>query len=271
MLHIATVHWMSDEWIDIQLNYLKKHIDRPYTTYAYLNGIDAVHDAKFDHVFTDDIKSHATKLDRLADAIVQQAQDDDLMLFIDGDAFPVRPLCPFIDEKIQQHALLAVKREENLGDVQPHPCFCVTRVGFWKKIKGSWERGGVYWTNTQGDRVTDVGALLLEQLQKENADWYALLRSNKTDLHPLMFGLYDGLVYHHGAGFRKPAARLDKYLSKAFFKRRRLFQWSQKVLPKKLSKKWFSPYKPIIRKNQQISTEVFNKIREDHLFYRMFE
>jgi len=34
-----------------------------------------------------------------------------------------------------------------------------------------------------------------------------LLRSNRIDLHPILFALYGGIVYHHGSGFRGPLSR----------------------------------------------------------------
>ena len=40
MIHIATVHWMSDRWIELQLAYLRRNMDRPYRVYADLEGID---------------------------------------------------------------------------------------------------------------------------------------------------------------------------------------------------------------------------------------
>ena len=33
--------------------------------------------------------------------------------------------------------------------------------GNWKKIKGDWKKGH-FWKNSQGERVTDVGANLLK-------------------------------------------------------------------------------------------------------------
>jgi hypothetical protein len=33
-------------------------------------------------------------------------------------------------------------------------------------------------------------------------DWGKRLRSNRVNLHPLLYAVYDGVVYHHGAGSR---------------------------------------------------------------------
>src|SRR4051812_29264385 len=38
--------------------------------------------------------------------------------------------------------------------------------------------------------------------------WLSRMR-HRRDLHPIMFGVYGDLVYHHCAGFREPLTRLD--------------------------------------------------------------
>ena len=43
MICIATVHYKSDDWIDIQLKYIKKYVKEPFRIYACLNGIDKSH------------------------------------------------------------------------------------------------------------------------------------------------------------------------------------------------------------------------------------
>ena len=60
-------------------------------------------------------------------------------------------------------SLLAVKRLENNGDIQPHSLFCATTVGFWRQINGDWNYG-YEWLNNQNRHVTDVGGNLLKIL-----------------------------------------------------------------------------------------------------------
>ncbi len=62
MLHILTVHWNDDKWIDIQLDYLRKHIRQPYKVYAFLNNISVEHRKKFFYSSIEPIKEHAIKL-----------------------------------------------------------------------------------------------------------------------------------------------------------------------------------------------------------------
>jgi hypothetical protein len=107
--------------------------------------------------------------------------------------------------------LAAVRRDENLGDCQPHPCFCLTTVGFWHDIAGDWQEGGT-WTNSIGEITTDVGGNLLHQLADGGIDWLPLLRTNTSNPNPVWFGIYDHRVYHHGAGFRDRISRLGHHL-----------------------------------------------------------
>lgn len=206
MIHIATVHWRSDQWVDPQLHYLHRHIDQPFQMYAWLDRQEMVadHADKF-HYWTDiKIRAHEIKLTLLGDVMANGVADDDILIFIDGDAFPIAPIMPFVREKLEQYPLVAIQRLENNGDDQPHPCFCATTAKFWRELPGDWRRGAT-WVNPQGAEVTDVGGNLRRLLLDRNIDWYPILRSNKVNPHPLNFGVYGDLIYHHGGGFRATA------------------------------------------------------------------
>lgn len=207
MLHIATVHYQTPQWIDVQLRQLATYVSAPYSVWASLEGIDSCHASKFDVTFNLQ-GSHPDKLNFLAAAICGRANPDDYLMFLDGDAFPVADPVPAYREALARSSLLAVQRPENLGDVQPHPCFAVTTVRTWRELHGDWS-AGYTWTNSEGSQVTDVGGNLLAALEREGCTWQRLRRSNRLDLHPVWFGIYGDLVYHHGAGFRVPVSRVD--------------------------------------------------------------
>jgi hypothetical protein len=218
VIRVATVHWRDPRWIDVQLRYLERHLARPYLVYADLEGIDrSEHGPKFHHVadlaatksFENGIFSHTEKLNALAEAIAAEADPGDVLLFLDGDAFPIAPVVPFLEEKLARYPLAAVRRDENLDDVQPHPAFAATTVGFWQEIGGDWNPGYL-WRNAAGKEVTDAGGNLLGILLERGVDWYPLLRTNRRNLRPLWFAVYDDLVYHHGAGFRGGLCRRDR-------------------------------------------------------------
>ena len=203
MIHVVTVHFMDDRWIGPQLRFLKRNLAEDHRVYACLNGIDPAWRDVF-HQAHDLQGSHADKLNELARIVTSSgAAADDLLLFIDGDAFPISPVNR---DLLHGMPLAAARRDENLHDRQPHPCFCVTTVGFWNEIGGDWGKGHT-WTIEGGHHVTDVGGNLLGILESKDIAWHALLRSNRVDLDPLLFGIYADVAYHHGAGFRVPKSR----------------------------------------------------------------
>ncbi len=276
MINVLTVHWKSDMWIDIQLKYLKMNIDEPFRVYSYLNYISTDHSDKFFYSSVEPITSHARKLNLLAEQVASHhdTKETDILIFLDGDAFPIKQLMPFIYQKLEQYPLIAVQRLEN-NDVQPHPSFCATTVGFWQTIKGDWNAG--YKWKSQGAWVTDVGGNLLQLLNENKENWHPLLRSNTKNYHPLFFGIYDDLIYHHGAGFREKVSKADDIKGKLKFQK--LSLWFSNLinyLPKNNKYTFFlihhlDPMRRIKRKtdlNNLITGEkIYQSIQENPLFY----
>jgi hypothetical protein len=203
LVYVATVHYQSPRWIEIQRDYLRRHLNVEYQTWASIEGIDRSCAASFDRVLAQR-GPHSGKLNHLALEICHVAQDDDWIMFLDGDAFPIADPVPMLTEALQKAPLVAVRRAENLEDPQPHPCFCVTTVASWRGLAGDWSRGAV-WRNAGGEQVSDVGGNLLRALELTHTPWVQLLRTNGSRLHPVFFAVYGELVYHHGAGFRESA------------------------------------------------------------------
>src|ERR1700675_1522813 len=142
MIHICTVHWKDERWINVQLEYLRRNITESFRLYAWLNDVPGDHRAKYHYVNTEPVESHAIKLNLLADMIYFDSdRDRDLLVFLDGDAFPIGDVIGFVRKRLASYSLVAVQRRENNGDIQPHPCFCATTVGFWKEIGGDWKQG----------------------------------------------------------------------------------------------------------------------------------
>lgn len=208
MIHVATVHYASARWIDVQLAYLRRHLHEPYRVWANLERVPGDHAGKVD-VVVPAAGPHAGKLNLLGAEIAAAAEPDDLIMFLDGDAFPVADPMPIVRAGLAESALVAVRRDENARDPQPHPAFCVVPVATWASLPGDWSPGHC-WPGPDGEPVTDVGANLLAALERTKTPWTPLLRSNRVDPHPLWFGVYGGVVYHHGAGFRAPVGRADQ-------------------------------------------------------------
>ncbi len=178
---------------------------------------------------------------------------------LDGDAFPIADLTPRLADMLARVPLVAIRRDENLGDRQPHPSFCATAVGFWKQIEGDWSPG-YKWRTTAGYRVSDVGGNLLGELERRGITWAPLLRTNRRNLDPLWFGIYGDLVYHHGSGFRGPDSRLDReYIRRPLrvpiLRRRRLEARESQLKRRKLD-------------SERQRDLVFARIESDPHFYR---
>jgi len=274
MIRIATVHWQDESWIDVQLGYLKRNVTEQLQVYAWLNEVPGDHRHKFHYANTEAIQSHAIKLNILADLICFDSnQADDLLMFLDGDAFPIGDIVAFVRQKLRQHPLVAVQRLENNGDIQPHPCFCATTVGFWKRMGGDWKQG-YEWKDRDGKLVTDVGGNLLGILRRHEVDWYPMHRSNRINLHPLWFGIYEGVIYHHGAAFRSPRCRVDFEIVAAQAKG--TWRWPLVETIGRLTRegRWRRLRRAleyrIVRQSRRLSTQIFQDLRIDPEFYRQF-
>ncbi len=270
MIHILTIHWKSDQWIDIQLKYLQHFIDEPFRVYAFLNQVPRTqhHLNKYFYCCTENIKSHAIKLNLLADmACFAADSEDDYLMFLDGDAFPIAGVSKFKTKIMDDYPLAAIQRLDNSGDIQPHPSFCLTQIKFWKSIKGDWKPGNTTWINDDGQKVADVGGLMLSKLKRKKIAWYPMNRSNTNSFHPVLFGVYDHLIYHHGAGFRTPGIRSDQKHIKLYRLKLKLFNFFKKIIPFKLARKWFFPMNATIKINQTKSNEVIQSIQNDFKFY----
>jgi hypothetical protein len=277
MLHIATVHWLDSSWIDIQCRYLANCLKGyPYRIYAYLNGIDPrPFTDRFHYINTDNIAAHITKLNLLAEEICRVGNPGDIIIFIDGDAFPVQEIVPFLEEALKTYPLVAIKRLENDGDPQPHPSFCATTIGFWQEIEGDWSKGP-HWLTNSGIRRSDTGAVLWEKLNRLGIAWKPILRSNTVDYHPLWFGVYGKLIYHHGAAFRTPYCTIDiREANNNFFSRVILAIVDQPTV-RRLKGGWFqnAAYSFVMKKRinqtKKTSTALRQEIEENPLFYKQF-
>jgi hypothetical protein len=281
MIHVATTFWNDPQWIDIQLGYLNIHIAEDFRVYAFLNGFDTTpHRSKFFYASTEILGEHAVKLNLLADVIISHKQsDDDLILFIDGDAFPIGDIAGFARAALADFPLLAVQRLENDGEMHPHPCFCMTTVGFWRRLGGDWKEG-FQWKDIRGEMVTDVGGNLLGQLNRAGIRWLPLHRSNRVNLHPLWFAVYHNLVYHHGAGFVEKLCRKDgkdaydlatltssqriqaQILNRITY--RRGFGWMRRFSPTE------QRAEAQLRHTRFLHAEMMESLKHDPTFYRRF-
>jgi len=197
MIHFIVVHWKDEFWIEPHLRQIALTTGSPYMVHAFFTGIDpAPWRERFATAELTEEKSHSAKLNMLAQIAESKASGpDDLLVFCDSDCFPIAPWEEEVRQKLSGSLLVAVRRDENVGDPHPHPCFTVTTVRTWKMIGGDWSEGK--WTAKSGRVRNEVGGKLMHILQDRGIAWEPLLRSNRFNPHPVWFAIYGDIVYHH--------------------------------------------------------------------------
>ena len=238
MLHILTIHF-KDRWVDIQRKNLKKYINEPYKIYTRLGENFEQHKGKFDGAIEG--QGHWTaSMKLLLNFIKENAQPEDKVLLLDSDAFPIAPITDFLDTKLKTYPFIACQEPQHEWDTTykiPHPMFMLFKA---KHILQ--EDLGYYLSNIIQDKNNNWWGGVIKWMEKNNYDYYPITRSNKINLHPLYFGVYENLIYHHWAGSRTMITRQDRIKHKQ---------------SKDLS------LEAIAEKNHQMSDRVFKQITDE--------
>lgn len=240
MINIVTIHHGNSKFIDVQDAYLKKYTNEGYRVFAGLSNCPA--DYKTKHHSVDTLKGvsghHHLRMNHLVKKVLQTADPNDLLVFMDGDAFPVKPWVADIRKLLQTNKIVAVQRKE-IGDTFPHPIFLCTTVKFWKDNRLSWE-----FTYKNIVKCQTSGPALEAWINEHKIPWYPLNKTNNIMTHPIFFAVYE-YIYHHGAGFREMITGVDY----------RRDNW-------KLGVRWPNYFK-VADVNKEYSEFFFEKIKSD--------
>jgi hypothetical protein len=274
MVYYATIHYKNANWIKIQHDFIVLHTPKEYEWNAIVHDCGELSLYRdYGRIYTQDQGSHAKNLNYLANEIILRSKsNDDIIIFIDGDAFPIVDISKIVDKVCLEQRPAAVQRLENNGDCQPHPCFAIFTVGMWKKYSGDWS-SGYQWQNPQGDLVTDVGGEMLKIFQKRKIDWIKLKRTNSYNLHHLLFGVYGDVVYHHGAAFRlNDGGRITRLEHNYKEKLQRIdARIIEKITPNKYRQRirnsMIHPagrlYHKLVKENSKLAELVYQQIKRD--------
>ena len=264
MIHIITVHHKTPKFIDLQVSHFQKYTNQEHRIYL---GKFQVGDSYVSKPYASislekfpQWKRHGERMNLIAKSAFESEKanlkDDDLLVFVDSDAFPIDNWVDKVRGYLKNVPIVAVQRRENIEPLlkeeqknYPHPSFFVTTVGFWKNNNLSWRLDPSRGAST-------IGVLLKEWLEKNNHEWKPLLRTNDFNLHPLYFGVYDDMVYHHGAGNRIVYDSIDI--------------WSRKELSKKYGVGIDLSHPEIPQFNLKLSTLVYDQILQDKNFIKVY-
>lgn len=143
--------------------------------------------------------AHGASLDQL---VTHVRPGTEFVITLDTDSFPIRD--GWIEDltgRLDSEVLLAgVWREELLPEKPAyiHPCGLAARVATMATLDRSFRALG---------RGRDVGYQITEAALTAGGQVSKLRRSNHWNPHFLMGAIYGDLIYHQGAGSRKPGFR----------------------------------------------------------------
>jgi hypothetical protein len=280
VLHILTLH-LGDKWIDIQKRELARFISEPYKVYArlgdgvypkenwkykYNNQKAKVENSKYNdgtisydkhkHKFDGAISGaqHWTySMGKLLDYVLEnhEVKPTDKIMLIDSDAFPIAPISDFLDEKLKEYPFVSAQEPMHEWDrnplyLIPHPMFMLFEA---KHIIE--DNLTDYLRDVVKDKNNNWWGGTTDWLTERGYDYYPLTRSNKIDLHPLYYAIYDEVIYHHWAGSRNMITRPDRI---------RVGQIGPDIIPTEAQKK---AVEDIAKENHEVSNQVFERIESE--------
>ena len=113
-----------------------------------------------------------------------------------------------MDKKLKEYPFVSCQEPQHEWDTNykiPHPMFMLFDAKHI--LEGDLSH---YLSKIIKDKYGNWWGGVIEWMKKNNYDYYPIVRSNKINLHPLYFGIYENLIYHHWAGSRRMITRQDR-------------------------------------------------------------
>jgi hypothetical protein len=203
---------MQRQWFDLQWRFLSK-------TTRNFDHVTVMSDGSVPLAFSDRSKilpavvtadsniAHSNGLGLLLEHFRSRTAEYDYFLFLDSDAFPVRPgWLEFLSQKLEGRYDVAVAiRPENL-ESRLHASILVAKREALPHLSFEVASAGI---DLAGADEVDVVIPAYQSEKRRRA--FPLLRSNAVNIHPLLCGLYYDLFYHNGCGSRPVAIRAESY------------------------------------------------------------
>jgi len=193
---------VEPRWLKIQNEFLKSTIDNFVHAICLVNTNPVVPDdviviAHHSYAKNGGVQ-HIAGLRSLSNYAKKHHNQYRSFLVLDSDCFPISKWeNPLINRMANYSKKIAcIIRPENL-DTFPHPAAVYTddstllNFDFAETV------------NLLGEKTFDNRC--------SSATFFPMIRTNRTNLHPISYGIYYNMFYHHGAGSRKSAFRSDGY------------------------------------------------------------
>tara|TARA_R100000152_G_scaffold20736_1_gene15694 strand:- start:11957 stop:12787 length:831 start_codon:yes stop_codon:yes gene_type:complete len=215
-MHIITNIFGRDDWLEVQAQHLQKYTDaRAYTVHCFLDknlnksdedisNLDKYYpNYRFYRAIDGE---HYDQVNKAVETISSQLTDDDIIVFLDCDAFPCdKNWQNAVKENLATHDITAVVMRENYHHSHdyheiPHLCFFAT-------TKKTWQLNNLAWTIHSHPHLShhpyqNPQRGMLDRINAANLTLKELNRTNEFDAHRVCFGIYGDIVYHHACGIR---------------------------------------------------------------------
>lgn len=292
-LGILVVYFVSNsnDWVlNKQLDHLKKtNPFMEFKIYAAANRLpDRYHSLLRSHRFVEIVNlpvisertsaEHGTYLDMLAAHALKDGCD--YVSTFDVDSWPIdNNWIKIAYDRLRKDGTpaAAIFRAENDDTALPHPSFSFLEARllhnsdcrYW--IPDNERSPGFLGFLSAMGQFGDTGSPIAYFLENRGLSWTRLLRTNKTNYHYLMAGIYDDYIFHVGASsrddliFRKDVVpwtiRLMRPMTSA------PILWRAKPALQNLLRSTYEP--SVQRRNQQIFDVIARKLQSDEDgFYR---
>jgi len=123
--HIITQHFVTLDWLKIQTSYLNKYAPPSSRLTIWIVGVELPADymqevmvgAMHINLSIKNIPNdHYLVMEGVYNMLLDKFNDDDVVIFLDSDAFPIKPLVPELDKMFRKSEVVTVYRYEDYND-----------------------------------------------------------------------------------------------------------------------------------------------------------
>ena len=195
---VAAPTGRNETWATLQSTFLDRTKFAKVSKYVVINGTevkpwkDKGYEVLKSWVYN---KGHYYGLKAIVDSF--RETEFEWLLILDSDAWPVRDdwfaICDKLMNEKNKLGCAAIRCEN--FDTFPHPCVFLAH----RKVI---DKGIEFKLRTQLNLLGEPVSDLATNYADFDTDFLPLIRTNRTNFHPLFGGIYGHLFYHHGAGSR---------------------------------------------------------------------
>jgi hypothetical protein len=207
MIHFLSVH-INNKWADIQTKFIRHYVKdckiyaithrinpNPFDEVVILNpdlgGYDVLSTGAPSAANACEC-THRGKLVWMANKFLIDKLPEDLMCFLDSDAFPIsKKFTKFMEESLLKYDFAAINRNIEFRDTRPQViCFC-TKIKNYFKLMPPMDKP-----------IGELGQIWKSEIEKkpDAYNWLKMLRTHRLDECKFRLATYANVVFHFAEG-----------------------------------------------------------------------